>query len=349
MSRAYEKVPEYGAGLRLHLNENTAGCSPAVLEAMRRVSREDCAFYPDYTEVHDVAARWLGVATDQIALTNGLDEGIHAASFAYLQRAADGSRYRAVIVQPAFDMYAACAELAHAEIVDVAPLPGFDFPLDALREAITPLTRIVFLTSPNNPTGVPVTRADVLEVVALLPSEAIVFLDEAYVDFSDEASALDLIGAFPQLVIGRTFAKAQGLAAVRAGALLASEATMTRLRRYLPPYGLNIFALTAVLAAARDREYVEWYRDQVQTSRSLIYAMCERLRLSYTVSQANFVLVKTGGDVSRVVRDMAARGVFVRDRSTQPGCAGCIRIGAGVVEHTRRAVSVLEEVLCAAP
>ena len=174
------------------------------------------------------------------------------------------------------------------------------------------------------------------------------FLDEAYVDFSDEESALDLIGAFPQLVIGRTFAKAQGLAAVRAGALLASEATMARLRRHLPPYGLNIFALTAILAAARDDEYVAWYRDQVQTSRSLIYTMCDRLRLPYTWSQANFVLVRVGGDVPRIVREMAARGIFIRDRSTQPGCAGCIRIGAGVVEHTVRAVAALEEVLCAA-
>lgn len=348
MSRAYEKVPEYGAGLRLHLNENTAGCSPVVLAAMRRVTREDCAFYPDYAEVHDVAARWLGVAPDQIALTNGLDEGIHAASYAYLQRGAGGHRHRAVIVQPAFDMYAACAELAQAEIVDVAPLPAFDFPLEGLSRAITPATRVVFLTSPNNPTGVAIARDQLVEVLALVPSDGIVFLDEAYVDFADD-SAIDLIGAFPQLVIGRTFAKAQGLAAVRAGALVASEATMARLRRHLPPYGLNIFALVAILAAAGDDAYVEWYRAQVRASRALVYDACARLRLAYTPSQANFVLVRIGGDVPTTVRAMAARGIFVRDRSTQPGCDGCIRIGAGVVEHTTRALAALEEVLCAAP
>jgi histidinol-phosphate aminotransferase len=347
MSRAYEKVPEYGAGLRLHLNENTAGCSPVVLDAMRRVTREACAFYPDYSEVHAAAARWIGVAPDQIALTNGLDEGIHAASFAYLQRGDDGSRRRAVIMQPAFDMYAACAELAHAEIVDVAPRPGFAFPLDALKGAITLATRVVFLTSPNNPTGVAIARDELVEVLAVVPSEGIVFLDEAYVDFAEE-SALDLIGAFPQLVIGRTFAKAQGLAAVRAGAVIASEATMARLRRYLPPYGLNIFALTAIVAAAGNDDYVAWYRDQVSASRALVYEACTRLGRSYTPSQANFVLVQVGGDVPAIVRAMADRGIFVRDRSTQPGCAGCIRIGAGVVEHTTRALAALEEVLCAA-
>lgn len=347
MSRAYEKVPEYGSGLRLHLNENTAGCSPVVLEAMRRVTREDCAFYPDYTEVHHIAARWLGVAPDQIALTNGLDEGIHAASYGYLQRGADGGQRRAVIVQPAFDMYAACAELAQAEIVDVAPLPGFAFPLDALRAAITPATRVVFLTSPNNPTGVTIGRDALVEVLSFVPSEGIVFLDEAYVDFADE-SAIDLIGAFPQLVIGRTFAKAQGLAAVRAGALVASEATMARLRRYLPPYGLNIFALAAITAAAGDDAYVAWYRSQVVASRQMVYDACQRLGLSFTASQANFVLVRVGGNVAALVRAMADRGIFVRDRSSQPGCDGCIRIGAGVVEHTGRALAALEEVLCAA-
>jgi histidinol-phosphate aminotransferase len=347
MSRAYEKVPEYGAGLRLHLNENTAGCSPVVLEAMRGVTREACAFYPDYAEVHAVAARWLGVAPGQIALTNGLDEGIHAVSYAYLQRGHDGRQQRAVIVQPAFDMYAACAELAQAEIVDVAPLPGFAFPLEALSRAIAPATRVVFVTSPNNPTGVAVSRDELVDLLALVPSEGVVFLDEAYVDFARD-SAIDLIGAFPQLVIGRTFAKAQGLAAVRAGALVASEATLERLRRYLPPYGLNIFALTAIVAAASDDDYVAWYREQVQASRAMIYAACDRLGRRYTPSEANFVLVHVGGDVPALVRAMAERGVFVRDRSTQPGCAGCIRIGAGVVEHTTRALAALHEVLCAA-
>ena len=345
MSRAYEKVPEYGAGLRLHLNENTAGCSPVVLDAMRQVTREECAFYPDYAPVIDAAAKWLQVAPDQIALTNGLDEGIHATSYAYLQRGVDGSQRRAVIVQPAFDMYAACSELAQAEIVDVAPLPGFVFPIESLRQAITAATRVVFLTSPNNPTGVAVPRDVLVDVLSMMPSEGVVFLDEAYVDFADE-SAIDLIGAFPQLVIGRTFAKAQGLAAVRAGALVASEATMARLRRYLPPYGLNIFALTAILAAAHDDEYVAWYRGQVATSRQLIYDACTRLNLAYTPSQANFVLVRVGGDVPQLVRAMAERGIFIRDRSTQPGCDGSIRIGAGVIEHTQRALAALEEVLC---
>ena len=149
-------------------------------------------------------------------------------------------------------------------------------------------------------------------------------------------------------MIGRTFAKAQGLAAVRAGALVASEATMARLRRYLPPYGLNIFALAAITAAAGDDAYVAWYRSQVAASRQMVYDACQRLGLSFTPSQANFVLVRVGGDVPAVVRAMADRGIFVRDRSTQPGCDGCIRIGAGVVEHTRRALAALEEVLCAA-
>lgn len=347
MKHAYERLPDAAGALRLHLNENTAGCSPRVLEAMRALTRTDASFYPDYDETQRACARALGVDAARVALLNGLDEGIHAVSFSHLQRAEDGSRREAVIVLPAFDMYAACAEVASARIVDVMPRADLSFPLEELLRAITTATRVVFLASPNNPTGLAVPRADLARVAGAVPEGAVVLLDEAYVDFARE-SFLDLLPAHPNVVVGRTFAKAHGLAAVRAGLLVGDAGTISRIRPFLPPYSVNVFARAAMLAAVEDTEYVEWYRGQVAESKARLYALCDRLGLHYWRSEANFVLVRVGERASWLVREMAARGVAIRDRSTQPGCDGCIRFTTGVVEHTGRGLALMEDLLCAA-
>jgi len=345
MSYAYERLPDPGAGLRLHLNENTAGCSERVLEAMHAVTRADAAFYPDYTRVHEAVAAYFGVEPARLLLTNGLDEGIHAACFAWLQRGDRGERREAVIVEPAFDMYAACADGAGGRIRHVMPGPEFVFPLDETLEAITDDTRLVFLTSPNNPTGLPVPRRALDAILARVPAGAVVFLDEAYADFAEEHLLGDLAKC-PGLLVGRTFAKAHGLAAVRAGAVMAAPAVIDRLRRVLPPYGVNVFAIAGLLAAIEDHVYLDWYRAQVIESRRLVHAFCEKHALHAWPSQANFVLIRIGERSRDVVAAMARRGVFVRDRSGEPGCAGCLRMSAGVVEHTLRGLATLEEALC---
>lgn len=348
MSFEYERLPDPGEGLRLHLNENTAGCSPRVLAALARLTREDCAFYPDYTTVTNAVAESLGVEPDWTLVVNGLDEGLHLAALCCLPRDATGEQHDAIVVEPAFDMYAACTDAAGGRVVTVLPRHDFEFPLDEVLSAINRRTRLVYLTSPNNPTGLAIPRDAIATVARHLPERALVLLDEAYVDFARE-DALDLLRSTPNLVIGRTFAKAQGLAAVRAGAVVAQPTVVQRLRRVAPPYSVNVFAATAILAALEDREYLAWYRDQVSRSRELVYASCRRLGLTCWPSEANFVLVRVGDRASDLVRALAARRVFIRDRTNQPGCAGCVRITAGVVEHTERCVAVMEEVLCARP
>jgi histidinol-phosphate aminotransferase len=345
MSYEYERLPDPGAGLRLHLNENTAGPSPRVLEAVARLGPEDLAFYPDYTAITERVAASLGVDVSWVLVVNGLDEGLHAAALACLLRGDDGRQREAIVVEPAFDMYAACADAAGGRVVRVAPRPDFSFPLDAALAAITPDTRLVYLTSPNNPTGIAIPPADVARVAAEVPAGALVFLDEAYVDFA-KGHLLGSLPSIPNLVIGRTFAKAQGLAAVRAGAIVAAPDVVRRLRRVVPPYSVNVFAMAGITAALDDAERLAWYRDQVAESRERLYEACRRLGLHYWPSEANFVLVRVGDDARELVRRLGERGVFVRDRTTQPGCAGCIRITTGVVEHTRRCIEAMEEILC---
>jgi histidinol-phosphate aminotransferase len=150
------------------------------------------------------------------------------------------------------------------------------------------------------------------------------------------------------VVVGRTFAKAYGLAGLRAGALVGDPETIAPLRRTVPPYTLNVAATFALPAAFEDVAYYDWYLEQVRSSRVLLCQTLDRLGVTHWPSAANFVLARFGADLERVIAGLAARRVTIRDRSRDPGCAGCARITTGVLEHTRRCVEALEEVLCGA-
>jgi len=342
----YEKPPELYDGLRLHQNENTGGCSPRVLDALSRLTRENLAFYPPYTDVTEACARHLDVDPGRVMLVNGLDEGIMSAAIAYLRPQAGGGIVpEAVVPEPAFEIFRFDTAVAGGRLVQVMPKPDFVFALDEVLAAITPATRVVFLTNPNNPTGVSVPFEAIRAVAKAVPPQAIVFVDEAYADFAGR-SFIPELHAFPNVVVGRTFSKAYGLAAIRIGALVGSPQVLDPIRYATPVYSVNIAAVVALQAALADQAYVDDYLRQVKASKALMYAACDRMKLKYWPSDANFVLVRVGSRIDEVIRGATDRGVYLRNRSTEPGCEGCLRIATGIVEHTKRGIAVIEEVLC---
>jgi len=174
-----------------------------------------------------------------------------------------------------------------------------------------------------------------------------VFLDEAYADFAGQSMIDDAAsGTIPNLLVGRTFAKAFGLAGLRIGALIGRLETLAPIRRAVLPYTLNAYAAAALPAALDDREYYEWYLAEVRESKRLLYDVLARAGVRFWPSDGNFVLVSFGDDLDRVIAAVARRGINIRDRSADPGCGGCARITAGVLDHTRQLVAALEEVLC---
>jgi histidinol-phosphate aminotransferase len=344
----YERPAAAAGMLRLHLNENTAGCSPQVVDALGGLSAEDVAFYPEYDAVIAETASYLRVSPDRLILTNGLDEGILAATVACARGVVAGSdtaRPEVIVPLPAFDMYGVCCRGVGATLVEVAPRPDLAFQLEAVLDAITTSTRLVFITSPNNPTGVRVPADAIARVAASVPPGALVFVDEAYHDFCGD-TALPLVDAHPNVLVGRTFAKAHGLAALRAGCVIGAPESLRPLRLIVPPYSLNVGAVAGLRAAIRDDGRLRWYVGEVQESRRRVYAFCARHGIQYYESGANFVLLRIGGAAAAVVSGLAARGIAVRERTRDAGCEGCIRMTAGVVEHTDRALEALEEVLC---
>ena len=343
MMREYQRAA-VAEGVRLHLNENTAGPSPRVLEVLGTLGRREAGRYPDYEAAYTAVSASFGVPRDYVILTNGLDEGILAATTSAFSDRRD-SRAAALGVAPAFDMYEICTRAVGADFVSVALDRRFALPLDAIRARVTASTRIVFLTNPHNPTGMTV-PTETLQALARDLAPVMLFVDEAYADFSG-ATLIDpsRLDEMPNLVVGRTFSKAYGLAGLRVGALVGAPGTIGRIRAVVPPYSVNAWAAAALPAAIADTSYREWYVAQAAESRALLADVCARHGLQTWPSAANFVLVDLRDRARRIVSELARRGIAVRERSGELE-SGLVRVTAGVVGDTHVFIKELEEVLC---
>ncbi|MGD9902882.1 MAG: histidinol-phosphate transaminase [Vicinamibacterales bacterium] len=350
-------MPNLGPGLRLHLNENTAGCSPQVLAAIRSVSAEDVSTYADYEgAVRDTAA-YLGIDPDWLILTNGLDEGLLLAAIAFLlpkapaalvelgaSPVAPSGQAEQILMLPTFEPYVINAKALGARTVAIPCGPDFRFPVDAVLAAVGPNTRLVYVNTPHNPSGVPVAEADIRRVIEKA-GHAVVFIDEAYHDFHG-VNHLHLAREYPNVLVGRTFSKAYGLAGMRIGVVIGPPALLAPMRFVMPLFNLNSVAVAALRAALADSEFLPWYVAQARESKARLYAALERLGLRYWNSASNFVLVDGGARAPELIAGMIAGGVLVRDRGQEHNCANCFRVTTGLVEHTDAAIALLEA-LCA--
>jgi histidinol-phosphate aminotransferase len=336
--------PDPGQGLRLHLNENTGGCSPRVLEAIRRLNPADVSTYPSYTPLVLACAEHFQVDPDWILLTNGLDEGILMAAVAHIARARAHDA-ETIVPLPAFDPYPNATSAVGARAIRIPAQPDYEFQTEDVLRAITAATRMIFLNTPNNPTGqlIPIAA---LQRIADAALHAVVLVDEAYIEFGG-TSFLPQLSRYPNVLVGRTFSKAYGLAGMRVGILIGQPAALDPVRAVTLPFNINAVAMAATLAALEDDQFLPHYARQVAQSRTRLYDACNRLGLPFWKSAANFVLVKVGDPVAPFVDALAARGVHVRDKSSDPATPGCIRITAGVLEHTTAVIDALESIAAA--
>jgi histidinol-phosphate aminotransferase len=325
-------------GLRLDFNENTVGCSPRVLERLRRIDRESLARYPDRDQGERVvAARW-GVKPEELLLTNGTDEAIHLVCETYLETGEE-----ALIVVPTFAMFEIYAASTGARVIAIPAGKDFAFPTDAVISAITPRTRFVAVANPNNPTGTLVPLGDLMRLAQAAP-DAAVLIDEAYFHFCGETTA-PRWREVPNLFVSRTFSKAYGMAGLRIGVLMGNMRQMQALRRASSPYNLNAVALACLGDALEDEAYVSDYVTQTLAGRRELEAELAIWGIRYWPSRANFVLAYLGENCKPFVQQMRQRAILVRDRSADYGCQDCVRITVGIGEHNRRLLAGLREVL----
>ena len=247
-----------------------------------------------------------------------------------------------IVPLPAFDPYPNSTAAVGATAVPVPPTRDFAFQTEAVLAAITPRTRLIFLNTPNNPTGQLIEIGDLIRI-SEAATHATVLIDEAYIEFGG-SSFLPLLPKYPNVLVGRTFSKAYGLAGMRIGIVIGQPRALDPVRAVTLPFNLNGVAVAAMHAALADTEFLPRYAAQVRESRQRLYAACRRLGLEYWESAANFVMVRVGA-TAPFVEALAARKVHVRDRSKDPTTPGCIRITAGMLEHTDAAIEALDSVI----
>ncbi len=325
-------------GLRLDFNENTVGCSPRVLARLRSLDAELLARYPEREPVEKEVAGFLGLDPAQVLLTNGVDEAIHLLSSTYLDPGDE-----ALIVTPTFAMYAIFAQAEGARVVEVRAGDNFTFPEKDLLGQLSPRTRLIAVANPNNPTGAAV-AGDVLIRIAQAAPHAAVLVDEAYFEFHGE-TLINQSRQIENLFVARTFSKAYGLAGLRIGVLAGGAKQMAMVRCVASPYNVNAAALAILPQALQDQEYVSRYVAQVLSNRERLQQELGNLGLHYWPSHANFVLVNIGPAHAEFVQALRDRGILVRDRHTDPGCEGCVRLTVGSDEHTHTLIGALRDVV----
>lgn len=325
-------------GLRLDFNESTVGCSPRVMARLRSLDSELLARYPEREPVENEVAGFLGLDQAQVLLTNGVDEAIHLLCATYLDPGDE-----ALIVVPTFAMYAIFAQAEGARVVEVRAGDNFTFPSKDLLAQLSLRTRLIAVANPNNPTGA-AAAGNVLIQIAQAAPRAAVLVDEAYFEFHGE-TLIDHTRQMQNLFVTRTFSKAYGLAGLRIGILAGEARQMAMVRRVASPYNVNAAALAVLPEALQDQEYVGRYVAQVRSNREKLQQELGNIGLHYWPSHANFVLVRVGSAHTEFARAFRDHGILVRDRHTDPGCEGCVRLTVGSDEPTQTLIGALRNVV----
>jgi len=331
------------AGLSLDLNESMAGCSPRVLARLRSLSAADVSLYPQREVGERLAANFLGLAPEQVLLTNGVDEALLVLFASYLGPNDEGPGGELLFADPTFVMYPMLGEALGAHVVRLRSGDDLALPVADFLAHISPRTQVIAIANPNNPTGLAAPRADLLKIAEAAP-DAAVLIDEAYFEFGGETLIPDL-ASHPNLFVARTFSKVYGLAGLRLGVLTGAAEQIGYLRRFCLPFNVNAVALACLEEALADQAFVREHVAQVKRGRERLAELFSELGLRFWPSHTNFVLVRVGASAQRFVESMQRRGILVRDSSANPGCEGCVRITVGTPSQTDGALQAIREAI----
>jgi histidinol-phosphate aminotransferase len=347
--RREEIAKEYGIGLKdiikLASNENPLGPSPEVVETLKKSAGEVSA-YPD-NEARTLRleiAKYVGLEKENIIVGNGSDEVLDLAVKMFL-----GKGEEAIVPIPTFSMYHSLVKIYSGKPVYVPFDSNFDYDIDGIVEKISEKTKLVFICSPNNPSGTIIPEEGLL---GILEKDVVVVLDEAYVEFSD-ASNVDKVKEYENLIVTRTFSKAFGLAGLRVGYGVASEKIIDYMLRIKTPFSVNLLAQKAAIASMRDKGHLKRTVALVRRERDALASQLAKIpKIRVYPSKANFILINlkgTGKKSKDVAEALLRKGIIVRDCASFYGMDEYhIRVSIGrpeenekFLETFRGAISVL--------
>jgi histidinol-phosphate aminotransferase len=335
---------EYGLEkiVKLASNENPFGCSPNV---MNTIKNSDILFslYPDgyATNLRKTLADYLNIGQSQLIFGNGSDEIIQIVSRAFLN-----AETNTVMASPTFPQYKHNAIIEGAEIREIPLLSGHHN-LDAMIKAIDENTSVVWVCSPNNPTGTYINQDQILSFLDQVPTSVIVVLDEAYfeyVDKDDYYNSLELVNKYPNLIVLRTFSKIYGLAGFRLGYGIGNPEIISAIEPAREPFNVNSLALLAGEAAIKDQEFVQACKVENQHGLQAYYQFCEENHLDYYPSQGNFILIDFKMDGDEVFQYLLQKGYIVRSGQAL-GFPTSVRITVGSKQENEGLMVIIKEFL----
>jgi histidinol-phosphate aminotransferase len=321
--------------LRLDFNENTSGCGPAVLRALKSLTAKQLAMYPEYQKPTGRIASYFGVAAEELLLTNGGDDALRVFFDAFVEPAS-----HILICEPTFPMYRYYAEIAGARVETVRYGANMDFPLDEFLSALRKKPIVLFIANPNNPTGT-LLRPDAIKKILRAAPATVVVVDEAYAEFSG-VTMLPWIRKYPQLFVARTFSKAAGLAALRLGAVMACRDSLSILRRTMPPFPVNVAALVAAEAALQEGTAIQRYVKRTLVAREWFAGELRRLGVKTFPSAGNFLLADFGPQGPALFKKLATQGILVRERTREIG-PGFVRFSIGTASEMKRVIKTVQQ------
>lgn len=342
-----EEIKErYGLStvIKLASNENPLGASPVVQQVLARSLGQVFRYPQNHSpRLCQAIAKSMGVRAEQVVAGNGSDEIIDL----LMRVVAKPGQDNVVCYEHSFSMYAMMARLCGVEYREVPRGGDFRLPLESLAEAVDHNTALVFVTSPDNPTGLAAKAEELMVLSGVLPEGALLVVDEAYMDFTwppEEYSMMNTLGELGNVVVLRTFSKAYGLAGLRLGYGVMPEWLADHLRRARPPFTVNLLAEEAGIAALEDDSFYSATLEVVFAGRERLLKRLPELGCRVWPSQANFVMFSPPYPAGQVCEELLKRGVIVRHLKSF-GLSDNIRVNVGTGPETEVFLKTLEEIL----
>jgi len=324
--------------IKLASNENPFGCSKNV-EKVLKDFLSDIALYPDgnATVLREKLAAKHGLKPEQFIFGAGSNEIITFIAQVFLNPG-DESIY----ADPSFTWYDTAVKMSGANPVTI-PLKDYSHDLDAMKNAVTDRTKIIWICNPNNPTGTIVTTQQLDNFLESVPGYIVIVLDEAYYEYARGdvyPETVPLLEKYPNLIILRTFSKAYGLASLRVGYGMASGEIVSYLNRIRPPFNINTLAQMAAAAALDDQDFVQNTVTETRKGLNFLYNAFDEMNLHYVKSYTNFIWVETCLPSKELFDKLLRKGVIIR-----PFMGNWVRITVGTNEENNKLISAMKEVL----
>jgi histidinol-phosphate aminotransferase len=328
--------------IQIDSNENPYGPSPRAREAITNSENIACR-YPDVTEgrMIEAIAKYHSVPTTQVALGCGSTEILRMADTAFL-----GPDKNVVAATPTYEAVLSFAKVMHANPVGVPQTKDHLHDLDAMAAKTTNSTGLVYICNPNNPTGTIVSKAAIGKFMDRVPSTAMVLVDEAYSHFADDpsyGSVIDWIGKYPNLIVARTFSKIYGMAGMRLGYAIATPDAIQKMRASKLWSSNNTAVMTAAMVSLSDPDHVADQKQKITGTRKWLCTELARDGREYIPSQANFVMIHVGHDVTPVIKAFSDRNILVGRKFTT--MENWLRVSMGTPDEMQKFVAALREIV----